>query len=344
MTIERHIIQKASLEKFFVALKQQGKAIYAPVKTNDRIIYETADLFSEVCEEYIQTTQSAKSVIFPRTEKLFDYSKSAKGEKGILLKDFDPEQIPETVIWGIRPCDAAGFIPLTAIFNWDIKDKIYNARLERTTLIAFSCHTADDSCFCTSVGGNPGDTKGADLLFTRIGETGSFLVEVITEKGWKAVAISPELFEQDSNIEKEKYIAHLPKQFNQEEIRDKLQDYFESGLWKNQSLRCLGCGACAYVCPTCACFDIQDEVHGKDGTRVRCWDSCGLSLFTLHTSGHNPRSVQSQRWRQRLLHKFSYMPNRLAVYGCSGCGRCSRACPVDMNLLEHLLSIQDIQK
>jgi sulfhydrogenase subunit beta (sulfur reductase) len=104
-------------------------------------------------------------------------------------------------------------------------------------------------------------------------------------------------------------------------------------------MRCLGCGACAFVCPTCACFDIQDEGSRAGGKRLRCWDSCGFAMFTLHTSGHNPREEQSQRWRQRLMHKFAYMPERQQVLGCVGCGRCSRACPADMEIREHILAV-----
>jgi formate hydrogenlyase subunit 6/NADH:ubiquinone oxidoreductase subunit I len=245
------------------------------------------------------------------------------------------------MLWGIRPCDALGIGELSSIFNLDYKDEIYNNRLSKVTVLGFSCGKADEYCFCTSVGGNPGNTDGSDILFTQLGENGDYLAEILTEKGEKVIALSPELFETAGNIEKEKLLADVPVKFSHKEIFGKLEKFFESDEWVEQSLRCIGCGACAYVCPTCACFDIQDDSHGKLGSRVRCWDSCGFSLFTLHTSGHNPRNVQSARWRQRIMHKFSYMPERLSVYGCTGCGRCSRACPADMNILEHLISIKE---
>jgi ferredoxin len=327
------------LEKLFNALIAHGKTVIAPRLKNEKFSYGKVTGFDEVARDFIQTTQSAKEVLFPRTEKLFDYTKE---RDGIVLHDVDPEEIPETVVWGIRPCDAYGFIPLHAIFNWDFKDKLFNSRRDNTTIISFSCHQADAYCFCTSVGGGPGSTEGSDIQFTGIGDEG-YLAEVLTGKGQEIVNRNPALFQRsDKEIQKEKYLATLPARFNREEITKKLAAFFESEVWLEQSLRCLGCGACAFVCPSCACFDIQDEAHGNNGTRLRCWDSCGFSLFTQHTSGHNPREKQSQRWRQRLLHKFSYMPERLSVYGCTGCGRCSRACPVDMNILEHLISIQEV--
>lgn len=140
-------------------------------------------------------------------------------------------------------------------------------------------------------------------------------------------------------IDKESYLADVEKHFDLETLRERLEKAFDGPVWEEQSLRCLGCGACAFVCPTCSCFDIQDETYGTTGQRLRCWDTCGLGQFTIHTSGHNPRETQAQRWRQRIMHKFSYGYNRLNITGCVGCGRCSRACPADMNLAEHLIDI-----
>ena len=339
MSIDKRLVRKNSLEKLFDILKQNSKNIFAPVTRSGKISFKVVGSFKDIATDYIQTAQSSKDVAFPRTEKILDYSKS---KEGISVKPFDYQSVPDTIVWGVRPCDSMGTGELSAIFNWDLKDEIYNSRLSRTTVLGFSCSRADESCFCTSVGGNPGNTAGSDILFTQMGDNGDYFAEIITEKGSAVVALATHLFEDVVNPEKEKYLADVPVKFDQNLIREKLDKFFESENWMEQSLKCIGCGACAYVCPTCACFDIQDEPHGKTGSRVRCWDSCGFSVFTLHTSGHNPREFQSQRWRQRIMHKFSYMPERLSVYGCTGCGRCSRACPVDMNILEHLISIQEV--
>jgi formate hydrogenlyase subunit 6/NADH:ubiquinone oxidoreductase subunit I len=338
MNSDRRLIRKDSLEKLFKALKQNNKTIIGPALQNGKISYKISNNYSEITSDYIQTTQSSKEIAFPRTEKILAYSKNAEG---MSVKGIDIKDIPEIVLWGVRPCDAIGIGELSAIFNWDYKDEIFNNRLSKVTVLGFSCSKADEYCFCTSVGGNPGNTEGSDILFTQLGENGDYLAEILTEKGSLIVSMDEALFERAGKVEKEKFLVDVPVRFNHEDVRNKLTTFFESGEWVQQSLKCLGCGACAYVCPTCACFDIQDEAHGKSGSRVRCWDSCGFSLFTLHTSGHNPREVQSQRWRQRIMHKFSYMPDRLSVFGCTGCGRCSRACPADMNILEHLISIQE---
>jgi ferredoxin len=332
--MEKKYITDSALKTWLTKIQEEGSRLYAPVANGAKTDFKRIKSIDKISMDHIQTTQSAKAVVFPRTEKLFSYSTN---KEGVVLEDYDTTTIPETIVFGLRPCDAAGFNPLSAIFNWDSKDLPFDERMKRTTLISLSCSQSNEYCFCTSVNGSPGNTAGSDILLTQVNE--GYLVEIVTDKGKALVEKYADLFENATEINKENYLAKIPVRFKLEELKERISTLFESEVWKKQSERCIGCGACAYVCPTCACFDIQENVKGNCGNRLRCWDACGFSLFTLHTSGHNPRELQSQRWRQRLLHKFSYMPERLSVVGCTGCGRCSRACPVDMNICEHLESI-----
>lgn len=335
MQTENYLIRKASLEKLFNNLIGNGKTIYAPKTKGERTLFEKVQTFGEITEDYIVTTNSVKSVVFPHVEKVFSYKKTKESTE---ITDTSTQTFPEVVLWGTRPCDAAAFIPLTDTFNGDYPDALYNKRWEKVYLLSFSCSKCDDYCFCTSVNGGPGNTAGSDILFTKL-STGDYMAEAITEKGKKLVADNQPLFEAASSEAKEPNLAKVTAYFNQEEIQTKLQNLFENPVWDEKSRACLGCGSCAFVCPVCSCFDIQDEKHSSKGSRLRCWDSCGFGLFTLHTSGHNPRESQGARWRQRVLHKFLYMPNKSKVAGCVGCGRCSRSCPADINILETLASI-----
>lgn len=340
MTTEKKILKKESFSALIIKLISDQKRVLGPVKNGDLIDFTPINAASDLAEDYILTVSSAKSTVFPKIEKLFSFTSSKEGNT---ITDVDLNAIPEQVLIGARPCDALGFTALNAIFTWDSKDTIFMKRLEKTIVIGMSCNKCDDYCFCTSVGGNPGSTAGSDILLSRMND-GNFLAEIVTEKGNKFYETYNAFFEPAGAEARGLPLADVPVKFEAKAVSAVLENFFESEVWAEQSMRCIGCGACAFVCPTCACFDIQDEKKGKDGLRLRLWDSCGLSLFTLHTSGHNPRSVQSQRWRQRILHKFSYMPERLNMFGCVGCGRCSRACPADMNIIEHLSNLMEVKK
>jgi sulfhydrogenase subunit beta (sulfur reductase) len=322
-----------SLFDLFSALRKDGRRLLAPVDSDGRVELNEIEVPTQVAKNYIQAILSAKDVVFPKVERLLSYT-IAPGQ--VELTDAEPRQVP-TVLFGVRPCEAKAFAALDAVFNWDYRDAFFNARIASMAIIGVGCTRADDACFCTSVGGGPSDTAGSDLLLTPI--EGGYIAEILTEKGKAIQHLAPELFRSGNGEGKTAALAQVDQAFDQPALTGKLPGLFEQDVWADQSLRCIGCGACAFVCPTCVCFDIQEEADPKKGERLRCWDSCGFHMFTRHASGHNPREVQSARWRQRVYHKFSYYPERYNMLGCVGCGKCTRACPVDMNLKEHLVEI-----
>jgi formate hydrogenlyase subunit 6/NADH:ubiquinone oxidoreductase subunit I len=336
METTRKLIRKQSLGKLYNHLSASRK-VFAPVIAADKQIeYKYNPDFADVTFEHIRSTLSVKNVVFPKVENLLHF---VNGKSESTITDIDINKIPEVVLWGTHPCDNNALDALRSIFCWDNKDEFFAKRMERLVVIGLACHLSDEYCFCTSVGLSPDSAKGSDILLSQL-QNGDYLAEVLSEKGKSIVDLLPDLFE---TVTGEKVVtAEVKHKFSYEQVTEKLAGAFEHPFWVANSLRCIGCGACAYVCPTCACFDIQDETKGKNGLRYRSWDSCGFGLFTLHTSGHNPRHIQSQRWRQRIMHKFSYMPENNNTLGCVGCGRCSAGCPVDMNIAEQLEALQNI--
>jgi len=330
-------IKITNLPKLFEDLKKSGKTIIAPKQKGAKVYFAPVEHFDQVAPSYIQTVLSAKSVAFPRVEELFRYEIK---EKEIIQKD-NYTKIPEIVIFGLRPCDAASFEYMKEFFLKENPDVHFKKRMDNATLITVSCSESDESCFCTSVGLSPSSTKGSDIVLTNIGN-GNMYVEVLTEKGDNIINANTSLFEESETIDKEPFVAKLTSRFDLNTVLEKIQTSYDNPEWQKNSYACIGCGACAFSCPTCSCFDIQDEQRENGGVRLRLWDTCGQQLFTVHASGHNPRHVQSQRWKHRILHKFKYSVDNLDMVSCVGCGRCIRVCPADMNIIEQIVNLVEV--
>ena len=153
--------------------------------------------------------------------------------------------------------------------------------------------------------------------------------------------------DQEALVEKEterirKILEKLPLyDLKAEDNRERELELFRSKKWKELSSHCLGCGACTFVCPTCQCFDIEDFNNGETVQRYRCWDSCMYHDFTLMAAG-TPRLTQTERFRQRFMHKLVYYPKAHdGLFSCVGCGRCLRKCPIHMNIVKVMETLKE---
>ena len=290
----------------------------------------------QVMGNYVNTSFPLKRLFLPMSEVLLKYE---KGENGDV--DLGPEsaEAKEVVILGCRPCDAAALKMLDKVFQWDYSDVAYQQKRDRTTVVSLACTEPGPECFCTSVGGSPQGSEQSDVLVFGSLDNAA-LMQANTAKGEKFIERLADAVTPAPGGTKLPELAKLERKFDPQKVKGWLDNNFESDFWVEKSLSCLGCGTCSYLCPTCHCFDIVDEASWNRGQRRRNWDCCSFSLFTLHASGHNPRPDQAGRYRQRLMHKFKYFPERFGVLACVGCGRCLKNCAVGQNLLADLADIE----
>ncbi len=311
------IISLDNLKKLAADKMGAGARVVAPVADGELISFQTlTDVARAVFAPQVRVQNSIKEFFFPKHETIFTFVRKGNDVELLDAPDFDVEQI----VIGARPCDAAALPILDPLFGWDYQDRFFQQRREKTTVVSFACKESDAHCFCSAVGGGPENTTGTDAILYDLGD-GTFEVRTLTDKG-------AALFAGKTTESTAVGTACEPPKadFDVAKIADWIRGNFASELWEKVSLRCVGCGACAFVCPTCHCFDIVDEGTYSKGRRVKNWDSCQEAMFTLHASGHNPRSTQGKRQRQRLSHKFTIYPDKFGVYLCTGCGSCSRSC------------------
>jgi sulfhydrogenase subunit beta (sulfur reductase) len=225
----------------------------------------------------------------------------------------------------------------------DPPDFYYTKRRNSTSIISLMCLNPRSTCFCTSVDCGPDSEVGADITFSEL--YGNYLIKDLTSKGEEILLITKEILRPATEHELEEKTKlmeqvknKLRSVFNADDLKNKLNN-FDASYWDKLHQKCLGCGICTFLCPTCHCFDITDEVFKNQGKRMRTWDSCMFPLFSLHASGHNPRPTHKERMRQRIMHKFNYAPKIFGQTFCVGCGRCIIDCPVNMDIRQMIMAI-----
>lgn len=328
-------LAEAAASRQVLAPRREGKAVvFRPLAPGETPVLA-------------RTTISPKAAVFPPCETLVRYTgvKDPENPARITLSLDDTPNAPEQILFGCRSCDARGFLALDQAFlKGKFQDPYYRARREKLLIITQTCDAPCDSCFCHWTGGGPADPTGSDVLLTKV--EGGFILEAVSDKGEafltaEAGAKLPDGADKmdEARANREKAAAMQKPAPDISAAAKRLEARFnDMDFWTAQTDKCLSCGACTYMCPTCQCFTITDEGDSLGGRRLRSWDNCMSPLFTREASGHNPRAAKAARMRNRVSHKYwyalGYSEGRVA---CTGCGRCVRQCPASLDIREIVL-------
>ncbi|MGB9697882.1 MAG: 4Fe-4S dicluster domain-containing protein [Thermodesulfobacteriota bacterium] len=325
-------INQEKFKEWLQTLKNQGE-VYIPTKENNLWVYVPLE-GQEWPAHFLNTRLPAKNLFFPNRQALLSW-KCAPGS--MKMNSLAPEGKKRFLV-GLRPCDSRGLQLLKPVFGGEYADILYLKNLERTILIGLACPQLCPGSFCREMQVNPQDSTDNDIFLRATPE--GFVAKVITERG-KVLLAQGFFSEAEANdwAAAERKMPERNDLFNLEVVKASINSFFpQEEFWQKVSAKCLNCGICTYLCPTCHCFDICDLRTVEKGVRFRCYDSCAFANFTK-MAVHNPRAEKWRRYRQRVSHKFNFFFQNFKEIACVGCGRCVNFCPVNLDLREILKAI-----
>ena len=319
----------------FVGCLLRKLPVMAPRERPDQpgfYYFDWLDGAEDFTADYVTTTIPPKKAFFPPEETLFTF-KTNPPELAPVFDEFP------FVLAGVHPCDLSGIDALDDAYSHPPAEHRWQANRQRAIIIGMDC-LPDEYCFCTLLG-TSSHRKPCDLFLTPIDR--GYLVEVHSQAGesllngiarFEALHQDLEKAEQWRRKKGESIVYSLRATVG--EFADILDKGGLTRVWKEVAGRCYSCGSCNTTCPTCFCFDIDDEfdLTLTSGVRKRTWDSCQLLDFARVAGGHNFRGDRWQRVRHRWQRKFLYLYRQFGRPYCTGCGRCSRACTADINIVD----------
>jgi ferredoxin len=291
---------------------------------------------------------SWKSYQLPAEVRLW---RARRGEDGSLREIAEAPREPVRYAFiGARSCELhASAILDRVLLGGEHPDPADSARREDVFVLAVQCTTAAPTCFCASMGTGPTAEHGFDLALTEIVEEGHhyFVVEVGSERGAEVLAALPHRpagtdQQAAASAGHERALAQMKRELDTSDIRELLYRNYENPRWDEVSERCLSCGNCTMVCPTCFCTSVEDvtDLTGEHVERYQRWDSC-FTIDYSHIHGGAVRASTRSRYRQWMTHKLATWIDQFGSSGCVGCGRCITWCPVGIDITEEARAIRE---
>ena len=304
---------------------EQGPGRYRLIETGSGALFDHA-----------APAQPWKRWLLPPRERLWRAEREGGGFA--IVEDAPPSR--RLALLGVRACDLAAIAALDAVFAAaGAAGRRYFARRDGTLIIAVNCTRAGETCFCASMGTGPRVGNGADLVLTEHagGEGGSFVAEARGARGHAILArleapVASQASRTAAAAAIERTAASMPRAMPAA-IRSRLEANLEHPAWGDVGERCLACGNCTMVCPTCFCARFEDKGEPDAGVaeRWRAWDSC-FSLGFTEMHGGAIRRSRAARYRQWMTHKLASWWEQFGSSGCVGCGRCITWCPVGIDI------------
>jgi len=327
-----HIDQEALAHWVDTLIRDQ--MVYGVQSKEDRFAFDPLESAADLRLDYDVTILPPKKYFQPQREVLLTFDPE-NGFQSVLHEE-------PFVLFGVHPYDMVAISQMDAVFTQRHTDAHYKARRDNATIVVSDVQSASENVFAACMGNATMENRnGYDVLLTQV-DDGSYVVEAVTEKGEALAASLADAPDADEavlaarNALRESNRAALQKhelKMDPAEIPDLLEKSMNHPVWAEKAEQCYSCGSCNMVCPTCYCFNVQEEPGWdlKSSERTRTWDGCMLTAFAAVAGGHNFREDKAARYRHRYLRKGKYVPEMLeGEISCVGCGRCITACTVNI--------------
>ena len=360
--------ERAGLDDLLGALAGRGYTLIGPTVRQGAVVYDeirsSADLPRGATDEqeggryrlahdggealfsHNVGPNSWKSHLFPATLRLWRTRRDGEGSLEVAEEPLD-ERVFAFI--GVRSCDLHAIAVQDRTFlRGAHRDRDYEARRQGCFVVAVNCGQSASTCFCASMGTGPRAESGFDVALTEILDDDGhrFLAEAGSERGAELLSELPvrpagEADERAALEATERAATQQTRSLDTDGIRDLLMGNLEHPRWDDVAERCLSCGNCTQVCPTCFCTTVDDvtDLAGVEAEHVRRWDSC-FSLEHSYVHGGSVRSSGRSRYRQWMTHKLATWIDQFGTSGCVGCGRCITWCPVAIDITEEAAAIR----